>query len=485
MSEVAGTAVKKKILRKKARPAQDGIKSLLDEMIKVEIQSLKLHPDNPREGDVDLIAESLDENGQYTPIVVQESTRNILRGNHTWLAAKSLGWKYIHTVFVDVDDDEALKILLADNKTGQAGGFNEELLGRILSSVSSYRGTGYDKEEAEEVIARTTQGLNEAISSLNERADKERAAIEDAKASKTFERVPLGEEKAAGAIGGDLEDEEDEDEPAVATSGRLEKAAEELTGAFQLKPDLTFSKQEAVGLWEIPRIRSDMLMTYDELPENLIAWAGSATKDWPDENQWWLYNFGIDSTSGMRDTSKMIVSFFAHDEYFENWWYYPDKYVSKVLNTGVKYMVMPDFSMHTPGEESRVISMWSLYRTRWLARYFQEAGLKIIPNITWASADEDFLKKYTIPTLPKDIPLLAMQIQTVDEKSPLFPAFIKQVQYILDTVKPEGLLIYYGVQGKRVFDEGKVRFDGPIKWVASRQMALSEKAKLKKKKTTL
>jgi ParB-like chromosome segregation protein Spo0J len=469
---------------KKKRAVVDGIKSLLDNVQRVPIESIKMHPENPREGDVDLIAESLDENGMYRPLVVQTDTGHILVGNHTWLAMRQLGWTKADVVFVDVDDEEALRIVLADNKTGQAGGFNDELLGRILSNLSSVKGTGYSPEERDEIVERTTQGLSDAISSLEERAAVERAAIEDAKKGKAFERVPLGEEDAVGVIGEEDDEDEEVEEPAV--PGRLEKADEELSGAFQLKPDLAFSKEDAVGAWQLPRIRTgSALMTYAEVPENLKAWAGSATKDWPDPDQWWLYNFGIDSTSGMKDPSKMIVSFYAYDQYFENWWWYPDKYVTKVLNTGVKYIVMPDFSMHTPGEESRVMSLWSLYRNRWLARYFQEAGLKLIPNITWSTADEDFLKKYILPTLPKSIPLLAMQVQTIEEKSDLHKDYVQQLQYILDTVKPEGLLLYHGTVGKRLFDTGEVKFNGPIKWVAARQQALSEKAKLRKKKTTL
>jgi ParB-like chromosome segregation protein Spo0J len=471
--------VKKKLARKKVRPKQDGIKSLLDKVVRVEIGSIKMHPDNPREGDVEGIAESLDENGQYRPLVVQTDTKYILAGNHTWLGMRQLGWKYADVVFVDVDEDEAKKILLADNKLGQAGGFNDELLARIMSGLADVRGTGYDQSEVNDIIERNRVSLSETVDDVEDRIATERAAIKEAKESKSFERLPLGEEDAVDTIGGD-EDEEEEAPP-----GRLEKAADDLKGAFQLKPDLAFSKEDAVGIWQLPRVRSDMLMTYAELPENIRAWAGSATKDWPDEDQWWLYNFGIDSTSGMRDPSKMIISFYAFDQYFENWWFYPDKYVTKLLNTGIKYAVMPDFSMHSPGEESRVLSLWNLYRNRWLARYMQEAGIKIVPNVTWATADEEFLTKYIIPTMPKNIPLLSLQIQTVDEKHPMHKDYIRQLQYVLDKLNPEALMLYYGAQGKRLFDSGEVTFSGPIRFIASRQQALSEVAKKKTKKKTL
>jgi ParB-like chromosome segregation protein Spo0J len=478
---MADTAVKKASKRPLKRAVKQKDRFLFENTRKVPINSLKPHPDNPNEGDIESIAESLSVNGMYKPIVVNSRNGLIVAGHHTWLAARSLGWPEVGVIEIDVDEDEHMRIMLVDNATSDLRRYNEELRAKILSKLKDVKGTGISRGEADEIINRNRARVSEAVEAIEGRLEEEREAIEDAKSAKSFERVPLGEETAAGSIG----DDEDEvsDEPEV--PGRLEKAADDLKGAFQLKPDLAFGKDDAVGVWQIPRIRSDMLMTWDELPENLLAWAGSATKDWPEEDQWWLYNFGTDSTSGMRDPSKIIVAFYAFDHYFENWWFYPDKYVTKVLNTGIKYMVMPDFSMHTPGEESRVLSLWNLYRNRWLARYFQEAGLKVIPNVTWATKDEEFLTRHIIPTLPKDIPLLALQIQTVDEKSPDHKDYVRQLQYILDKVKPEGLLLYHGAQGKRIFDNKEVKYSGKIKFIASRQTALGEKAKLRKKKKTL
>ena len=55
---------------------------------------------NPRRGNVEMIAESLQINGQYRAIVVNVGTHTgrpleVLAGNHTLAAAKQLGWKQI------------------------------------------------------------------------------------------------------------------------------------------------------------------------------------------------------------------------------------------------------------------------------------------------------------------------------------------------------------------------------------------------------
>ena len=82
----------------------------------VPIDSVTPHPTNPRRGDVAAIAESLELNGQYKPIICRTTDRTILAGNHTFAAARRLGWTEIAVSFVDVDDEEARRILLADNR---------------------------------------------------------------------------------------------------------------------------------------------------------------------------------------------------------------------------------------------------------------------------------------------------------------------------------------------------------------------------------
>lgn len=94
----------------------------------VPIDSLIAHPRNARIGKVDLIAESLAAHGQYRPIVAQTSTRYILAGNHTWKAAKSLGWTTIAVTWLDVDDAEADAVLIADNRVSDLAAYDDSAL---------------------------------------------------------------------------------------------------------------------------------------------------------------------------------------------------------------------------------------------------------------------------------------------------------------------------------------------------------------------
>lgn len=127
--------------------------SLLDNIERVPINTISTHPQNARRGDVKAIAASLRANAQFAPIVVQASTRHVLSGNHTLLAARELGWEEIDAVVVDVDDQHAYRIMLAANRTADLGGYDNDALAELLSYLDSYDGTGYTDADIEALIA--------------------------------------------------------------------------------------------------------------------------------------------------------------------------------------------------------------------------------------------------------------------------------------------------------------------------------------------
>lgn len=121
------------------------------EVLWTDIDDLKEYPNNARRGNVSMLVESLKVNGQYRPIIVQNSTKYVLAGNHLLRAAKQLGWEKIDAVFIDCDDEQALKIVLADNKTADMGEYNDELLKTLLLSLEDFDGTGYSESDLEEL----------------------------------------------------------------------------------------------------------------------------------------------------------------------------------------------------------------------------------------------------------------------------------------------------------------------------------------------
>jgi len=127
------------------------------------VNSLLSYPGNPREGDIGAIAVSLQQNGQYRPIVVNKRNMTILAGNHTWKAAKYLGWETIAVTYVDVDEAQARKIVLADNRHNDLASYNDDVLAELLQQViatdgiEGLLGTGFDGDDVDNLIGDITK----------------------------------------------------------------------------------------------------------------------------------------------------------------------------------------------------------------------------------------------------------------------------------------------------------------------------------------
>ena len=129
---------------------------------RVAVDDVELHPDNPRIGDVDRIAESVAVNGQFRPLLVQRSSGLVIAGNHTLQAIRQLGWAEVDVTYLDVDDDEARRIMLADNRTSDLGSYDTDALAAVLEAVleasdvaeaaSAVAGTGYTAAEMSAII---------------------------------------------------------------------------------------------------------------------------------------------------------------------------------------------------------------------------------------------------------------------------------------------------------------------------------------------
>lgn len=101
----------------------------------VPIEQLRTLKGNPRRGDVDAVARSLGAFGQRKPIVARSDTGEVIAGNHTFMAAQRLGWTEIAVVWVEDDDTTAKAFALADNRTSELGGYDNDALAAMISDV--------------------------------------------------------------------------------------------------------------------------------------------------------------------------------------------------------------------------------------------------------------------------------------------------------------------------------------------------------------
>jgi ParB/RepB/Spo0J family partition protein len=123
----------------------------------VDVEALKEHPRNPRIGDVAAIASSIEHNGFFAPILYQKTTSHVLAGNHRLKAALRIGMKKVPAIALDVDDEHALRVLLADNRMSDLGSYDEAALVDLLKEIGDSVAVGYSKEEVDRVMNATTR----------------------------------------------------------------------------------------------------------------------------------------------------------------------------------------------------------------------------------------------------------------------------------------------------------------------------------------
>ena len=116
------------------------------------IDDVQQHPENYNNGDLDAIVESIEVNGMYRPVYVQKDTGYIVAGNHTWLACKMLEATEIPVVYVDLDQHQARKILVADNRIAQLARPDDAQLLDLLDRIAvddGLTGTGFNEDSIE------------------------------------------------------------------------------------------------------------------------------------------------------------------------------------------------------------------------------------------------------------------------------------------------------------------------------------------------
>jgi|TARA_B110000116_G_scaffold266119_1_gene276358 hypothetical protein len=130
------------------------------EFEEVEIGKLKAHPRNPRTGDTGAIKESIEANGFYGAVIAQRSTGFILAGNHRWKAAKEAGASVIPVAWVDVEEEHANRIMLADNRTNDMASYDENALASLLTELNEscgLEGTGYKPTDLDLMLPKEEQ----------------------------------------------------------------------------------------------------------------------------------------------------------------------------------------------------------------------------------------------------------------------------------------------------------------------------------------
>jgi ParB-like chromosome segregation protein Spo0J len=154
----------------------------------VKIETLRPHPANPRNGDLELLEGSVRRHGVFRTIVVSQDDV-ILAGNHTYMAAMGQGEEqlWISRVPFDHTDRQATEIMLVDNHAADSAQNDDAQLATVLATLDGdLAGTGFDDKDLKRLV--------------DELAKNDAAQIEDPLAEKWGVIVETDSEAAQGKL---------------------------------------------------------------------------------------------------------------------------------------------------------------------------------------------------------------------------------------------------------------------------------------------
>ncbi|MEU7891711.1 ParB/RepB/Spo0J family partition protein [Nonomuraea sp. NPDC049152] len=177
----------------------------------VPVGDLEPHPHNPHKGDVDVITESIAKNGFYGTVLVQKSRMRIIAGEHRWRGAKANGLEQVPALVIDVDDDIATRIMLADNRTAEFGAYDDQVLAELLRGLDDLDGTGWHDDDLNDLLANLDSGIEIVEDSPAERRPAVAAAGDDDEQERprARPRIDLDDEDDLDDDGGDDGHEDD------------------------------------------------------------------------------------------------------------------------------------------------------------------------------------------------------------------------------------------------------------------------------------
>lgn len=362
----------------------------------IDIEKLIPDPKNARKHSTKnkkAINSSLRQFGAARSIVLDKD--GVVRaGNGTLAEAKALG--YTHVRVVETSPDQLVAVVrpdwnaadakaygIADNRAGELAEWDGAALKETFAELDALNydtsATGFNGADLAGVIS----DLNKSI---------------------------MGDENAA------IQDEEAEE---------IERQAR--SEVYQLRQDVVFDSTNKYG---IPDLLPDKLCSV--VPTDI--WTGETL----DSYDKMLFLFGTNRFP--RDCKGGILGFYVDDYRFEGVWNEFIFAAKQIKKLPFQAIIEPDFSVWR--DDPVVVQMYNRYRSQWVARYWQELGMDVIPSLNWS---DEKSYEFAHAGIPKGCELVSLQCRTT--KNVLGKKyFIKGFKEGLKQIDPKKVMIYGGLK---------------------------------------
>ena len=146
-----------------------------------------------------------------------------------------------------------------------------------------------------------------------------------------------------------------------------------------------------------------------------------------------LIMYGTEVRRSYAQTKGKTVHFFLDDYKFESLWNRPFKTLQPILNIGCA--LSPDFSLYL--DYPKALQIFNTYRNRWLGRYWQENGVKVIPTVAWGDKSSfDFC----FEGISKHTPVAIGTVGVNDKQSKRI--FCEGFEKMCEVLEPSNLIVY-------------------------------------------
>lgn len=222
----------------------------------------------------------------------------------------------------------------------------------------------------------------------------------------------------------------DNDEGKEQDKPEAEETPEEFQGVFALRESVIFP---STNRWGIPDLLPHRCSS--QIPTEVYG------RQEIEDSSKVLF---IHQTAKFDATAKGgVLAFYVEDWRFESVWTDAVMFAEDALAFGWGSLVSPDFSVWR--DDPAAAQLWNVYRSRWVARYWQEAGLQVIPSLNWS---DERSYEFAHLGIPENLPLVSVQCRTTGSRLGR-EYFIKGLADAIERLRPQNVLIYGGADHQK------------------------------------
>lgn len=139
---------------------------------------------------------------------------------------------------------------------------------------------------------------------------------------------------------------------------------------------------------------------------------------------------------GCKFPAGKLVHFFTDDYAFECAWKEPRRYVDNLRRFPA--VIGPDFSSYT--DFPWAVQVFNHYRRQWLARYWQEQGVNIIPNVQFGYNDGGASLAYCLDGVPRGAIIATSTIGGMKGRA-MREMWLERFEEVTEALKPSAVLL--------------------------------------------